>query len=170
MPIRAGLPSDREINALAERVEQYANSLGDQDIDGAPMDEAAGRVLLQAFVDAYDNGKVGGSAAVIVPVVHALRRVLEVDMTQKANRRGDVPAALGLVVRERRKVALVVFAYEQARYSTGGLTKDGGRPLIDCDSMVLHAFDRLGGEFKAWTEGEDPGMALRALYLRNEGR
>ena len=37
--------------------------------------------------------------------VSALTRALAVDMTQPANRKGDLPRALGLVSRESRKVA-----------------------------------------------------------------
>jgi len=72
-----------------------------EDVDKV-HDVSVVRAALEQFVEGVDNGRVEMRNALVI--ARLLKRVLDVDMANDANRKGAVPAALNLVSRVDPKV------------------------------------------------------------------
>jgi|GEM_PF-4524715 len=129
----------------------YAGELGD---------EAAARALITTFLDFYEEGKINHDGSdEALKCFHAmekmLKRVLAVDMTEKSNRKGDLPKAMGLVTKRdahiRVRDHVIYQAFDDAKYHTGV----AGRPNEECADLVAAAFEQTG----LLGSGEDAGLS-----------
>lgn len=114
------------------------------------LDSYGARAELERFVERVRKGAFSThdvrDEATLIAVVRLIERALDVDMNRTANRKGGVPAALGLVdraslsnsVRDRLIYRLV----DEARYNTGV----AGRSIENCFALVAQALAEAGIE------------------------
>jgi hypothetical protein len=102
------------------------------------------------FVDYCENlqitpGQNTAARDCLINIKRILENVLKVDMRLPANRKGDLPAALGLVSRKKDENQIrdqvIYLAYDHARYGTGV----PGRVHDECDSAVSRALEEAKG-------------------------
>lgn len=135
-----------------DRLGVYINERWEQELSqitgfnaGVDGDEGAARELIETFIEYCDNLKiapVGGfqATACLVAVRKMMLRVLDVDMEKPANRKGDLPRAMGLASRrdavDRIRDRVIFSAVYHARYDM----QVAERPLEECADLVIDAF------------------------------
>lgn len=105
-----------------------------------------GRDSFAEFVDAFERGEVGGDARVLVPVYRLLKALLDVDMTDPANRKGDIPRVLGLVTRGQNAARdhAIAWALYRLFEHPDCRGEQEGVSLEECARAVAAAFAHLG--------------------------
>ena len=129
------------IDQLAEQENEIA-----QFYVGQSGDESAARNLISTFIEYCDTAKINPDASPEASVCfHAMRRVLgrvlDVDMSKAANRKGDLPKALGLVSRRDAsniiRDRVIYYACDHLKFHTGV----PGRTDEDCFDIVMAAME-----------------------------
>ncbi len=107
-----------------------------------------GRDVVRAAVDAFDDLRIAGDAAVLVPLMRLLRASLDVDMAVPANRAGALPRALAFVPpdRERQPVRDHAIAWTFERLREADVRSDGEFVLTEnaAATKVAEAFGQAG--------------------------
>ncbi len=169
--------SEQARAALVDHLVEYINQEWDRQLTevasfyaGEFGDEQAARDLIKTFIEYCDDVKINpdGSQEALA-CWHAMRRmlqrVLDVDMAKPANRKGDLPKAMGLVSR-RGAVNLIrdhviYYACDHAKYNTGV----PGRPDEECFDLVAAAIEKT----KKFGDIEDGGLTpeqIKKIYQR----
>lgn len=145
--------NDMDDKELVDYLSTLARELWNRELaspSATGLDSYGAREAIERFVERARKGAFSRNdlrdEATLIAVVRLLERVLAVDLGKAANRKGDVPAALGLVDRagiETSQLHRVVWRLvDEARYNTGV----PGRPLEECYACVVQALERAGIE------------------------
>lgn len=145
-----------EDNNIIDHIVAYINGQWERELSqlsafnaGVDGDEQAARELMETFVEYCDNLKIVPAGdfkatACLVAIRKMMLKALEVDMNNPANRKGDLPKAMGLVSRrcgiDRIRDRVIFFAVHHARYDM----RVAGRPLEKCADLVIDAFEKSG--------------------------
>ena len=137
---------------------------------GDSGDESAARKLISTFIEYCDTAKINPDDSQEASVCfHAMRRVLgrvmDVDMSKSANRKGDLPKALGLVSRRDASNIIrdhvIYYACDHLKFNTGV----PGRSDEDCFDIVMAAMEHT----KKFGTIEDAGLTseqIKKIYYR----
>jgi len=157
------------IDTWEEEEQALPEFWGDEPVDGQ---EDSVREMIEAFIKTDYIPTKGGLAAqgVVMTMQKMMRRVLDVDMTLPANRKGDLPRVMGLASRKndytRLRDQVIYHTFDHARYNTG----KAGRPLRVCAALVLDAFDASGKynlrKILKKSKKETPEVAVINIYRR----
>ena len=117
----------------------------------ATGDEKAARATIAEFLRLCEEGEITpvhvedqDARECLLQTSRLLQRALLVDMDSAANRKGELPKALGLVSRHdsehRTRNRVICLTFDHARNETG----IAGRPREICASLVVRAIEMSG--------------------------